>query len=446
MKIKRKTIKHPLGGNSKSKSKTMKSKTRTRTKPKLTKTKSKTKLDSDIVFIQSRPEDEITRYLKTRIPSMEKYGFLASLNKQHIDLKTIVPNKHTTVCKENIALLEDWARPKDLFISLKDGSCVSTDSDEGKKEMLKTLNSFVKPHCVISPKQLMSNCWMNTLFMSTFVSDLGRYHHRWMRHAMITSLKLDGTPIEKKQMRIMMRRLNMSIQAALDCNADYVGLLNTNDIINYIVQKFENLHKSIANFYIIESTVYEPGKAGNPNKYLNWLKAYLAGLINDKSTITLRKVAFFPLVLDILSLSPTDFDEERHISKLHLSKDTLKASHFNEKKWYHIILKSAKETRTSKTALPKYLHVHIDGKEPIIFKLDSVNMIDTESKHFTSFITIKNDYYAFDGASFSRLSHFDWTKYINEDKNMSFIRERGPSTLKYNFMTCYFEANYYRIN
>jgi hypothetical protein len=101
------------------------------------------------------------------------------------------------------------------------------------------------------------------------------------------------------------------------------------------------------------------------------------------------------------------------------------------------------------TYIPKYIrYIDIHNKIPVsVFKLDNINLIDNIKAHFVSFVTIKNNYYAFDGASFSKLHSFDWTKYINKNVNMRFsLNEKGENLgSDFNFMVGYGEYNYYRV-
>lgn len=396
--------------------------------------------ERNIIIIHAK-EDRLVTKLRSELSSIKKDGFIITINKDPESLKTIIPNKHTTYCKENEQFFTNWMQPKDLYISLKDGSCILANEEKAKREMLKLLHSNVNPKCVIAPKQSYSNCWMNSLFMTAFVSDLGRLHNKWMRHTMITGETLNGTLLKKSKMRTLMRRLNISIQACLDCNADYVGKLDTNDIINYVIQKYK-INERLIDYYRVPFNLYGVNRAGNPGSYLNWLKFHLSGIGESKSLPV--KASFFPIYENITEL--IDYDGEKNKSSLVLDPEIFNERNILQEKWHHlIILSNDKKRESEKTKLSKYINVIVDGKE-YLFMLDSINIIDEKAKHYTSCLTIKNRYYAFDGASFSRLQSFNWMKYINKDQGYSFKIPGGDvSDLVFNFKKSFFQANYYRI-
>jgi hypothetical protein len=219
---------------------------------------------------------------------------------------------------------------------------------------------------------------------------------------------LNGTLLKKSKMRTLMRRLNISIQACLDCNADYVGKLDTNDIINYVIQKYK-IDERLIDYYGVPFNLYGVNRPGNPSSYLNWLKIHLSG-VGESKTLPV-KVSFLPIYKNITELF--DYDGEKNKTSLLLDPEIFSGRNILQEKWHHLIIHSdGKKRESEKTKLSKYINVIVDGKE-YLFMLDSINIIDEKSKHYTSCITIKNRYYAFDGVSFSRLQSFNWIKYIH---------------------------------
>ena len=60
-------------------------------------------------------------------------------------------------------------------------NCLNFTTAEVKKFLLKNLKSskHLKPERFIAPKQLHSNCWFNTMFVTFFFSDKGRKFFRF---------------------------------------------------------------------------------------------------------------------------------------------------------------------------------------------------------------------------------------------------------------------------
>ena len=69
-----------------------------------------------------------------------------------------------------------------------------------------------------------------------------------------------------------------------------------------------------------------------------------------------------------------------------------------------------------------------------------------ENSHFVAVLTINGKGYKFDGSSYSRLSRFDWKKYINSNKIWKFIENPNYHEEEYSFMRGYKILFYYRDN
>lgn len=404
--------------------------------------------DTNTIIIKRVPKDvsDVSTKLKSLVPSMNKYGFITTINKNSDDLITLTKRKNITECIDNYSKINNWqvGNLKDLEVLLKDGSCVPSNSTLGKQELIKMLYRENKPECIISPKQSYANCWMNCLFMSYFISDLGSHHNKWMRKAMILSETPNGNKFTNNKLNILFRRLNMSIQASFDCNKSYVGLLNTNEIIKGIYSKLLPT-KALRDFYKLHNIeIRKVGQAGNPNIYFKLLSLYLSGL-RSQCKKPFLKTGIFHIEYDIASINSGFYDETMTIYYDCLSKD-LEYVDFN--RLTNINILSFNNKRMGKK-MPKYIkYEDIRMMKPVgVFKLDNVNLIDNEGHHFVSFLTIKNNYYAFDGASFSQLHSFDWIKYINKNVNMRFSLDKTGETtgLDFNFMIGHGEYNYYRV-
>ena len=97
----------------------------------------------------------------------------------------------------------------------------------GKETCLDYNNTYVKDKLInnlkaskhidvkkfISPRQIMSNCWFNTMFVTLFFSDKGRKFFRYFRELMITGKTFDGKDIETDLAKLFFI-LNLFIEAS----------------------------------------------------------------------------------------------------------------------------------------------------------------------------------------------------------------------------------------
>ena len=101
-----------------------------------------------------------------------------------------------------------------------------------KKFLLNNLKTSKNINCgdIIPPKQVLSNCWFNTFFVTFFISDKGRKFFRYLRKSMITGILPNKEPIDKnmKQMRNISCHIHNSkpikkflTQCVLSKNAKY---------------------------------------------------------------------------------------------------------------------------------------------------------------------------------------------------------------------------------
>jgi len=73
---------------------------------------------------------------------------------------------------------------------------------------------------------------------------------------------------------------------------------------------------------------------------------------------------------------------------------------------------------------------------------------DNSKAHFSCYVTINGEEYAFDGMTFSRLSKFKWRSLLHKNKDFKFedIDVRLGSALTFNFKKGYQILFYYRID
>ena len=71
----------------------------------------------------------------------------------------------------------------------------------------------LQPELFIPPKQIESNCWFNTMYVTFFFSDKGIKFFRFFRELMITGKKIDGEPIPT-DLRNLFFILNLYIESS----------------------------------------------------------------------------------------------------------------------------------------------------------------------------------------------------------------------------------------
>tara|TARA_B100001027_G_scaffold216189_1_gene191834 strand:- start:613 stop:2001 length:1389 start_codon:yes stop_codon:yes gene_type:complete len=370
--------------------------------------------------------------------------------------------------------LMEVSGPKTLKLSLNNNKCLEWSSPPIIKEMLKLLfaDNKINEKEIISPKQISSNCWFNCGFMNNFISDKGRKFWKIFRYFMIIGklpeisntktksnsknslffnlVSNDKIPKLHTQLPINLYfqffLMNLSIEAVLKGNKLSL-MLDTNDIIKGISRELDK-EKYKRNWIV---SVH---KAGNPRKYFDEIFNYF---------LPNHGISQISIYLDLKSETSTTIQEEveKYFHSLNKNKNQLqkidklrlKRIEYSNYKVSHIpdiITVIILDEAISKKKIPKKLmKINING---ITYKLDSILSIDTLGKHFCSFLTINNKFMAFDGESFSKLTEFNWPIFINKNINIffegTFLNSNSSSLkqLKWNFMKCYQELNYYRLS
>ena len=96
---------------------------------------------------------------------------------------------------------------------------------------------------------------------------------------------------------------------------------------------------------------------------------------------------------------------------------------------------------------PKQFTIKNNSKS-FTYKLDSAIVRDTKKRHFCAVLTCNKKHYGFDGASFSKISHFNWLDFLNKNKNWTFkgsTWENTDKSILWNFTKSYQILIYYRI-
>ena len=347
-------------------------------------------------------------------------SFSPEINKELVSMKTIV--------RDTLDDCDTFTAntPK---IRLRNGKCLPFNNVEVQDYLLNNLASKADIDCnkIIAPRQVASNCWFNTMFMTFFISDKGRKFFRFFRQLMIKGVNAKGIPIAK-DLHIAFFKLNMAIEAVLGSDATNDNpvsrkmALNMNT--NVIIQKIYN---SIPPAY--RKNIHGKNSAGNPLSYYEAITRYLGDRSIDMLVIDetgrgkhwghtweeslyakMKRYGYWDLP-DIVILEFVD-DKDDDNKAFDPAKKSNKPLEF---------------TLKGETMSPKYT-------------LDSCIIRDIHKNHFASTLTCNKKQFGFDGISFSRLNPFSWKKLINVDKNWTFT---GSDT-EWNFRNSYQILFYYR--
>lgn len=288
--------------------------------------------------------------------------------------------------------------------------CAKSTSKEGMEQLIRVMNRPRVAQCVTAPKQMLSNCWFNTMFMSMFISDKGLHFSKPARQVMITGTRLNGTKIHKS-FRNVFSKLNMAIQASVDCNQDNFYLLkDTNSIIKDIYNNLKNERRYKEEF---SDDVQNAGEYGNPIGYYTFLMDYLFEgnnshkRIDDFSLSRIRNIQAKPV-------------KEQNLERRDAIFVVIDFEEQSFRDWY----KSSKQKKTLTMKIGSSTYV-----------CDS--MIISNEEHFISFHTINGKEYGFDGATNSILQPFKWKKDINKNRDFNLDKNRGVKNWSFNFMKGY---------
>ena len=309
--------------------------------------------------------------------------------------------------------------------------CLNFNNVLVKKFLLKNLmgSKHVDPCKFIAPKQLYSNCWFNTMFVTFFFSDKGRKFFRFFRNLMITGRKVDNSRLEDQELRKLLFIFNLYIEASYNQDStklvknkvnlhEQVKILTSNLDTNFLIKRIYNRIKKLSPHYSLPNL----DEAGNPLEFYKVIMSYLK--------------------YDILKILTIDVDINLK-KKYSTIEDMLKL--FFTKEQDIIIF----EDHESKIDFKMEYELELDSKK-YKYKLDSIILTNKdhykpkENSHFVSVLTINKQYYKFDGSSYSKLSKFDWTKILNKNVDWTFIENPAYYPEKYNFKYGYKILFYYR--
>ena len=281
---------------------------------------------------------------------------------------------------------------------------------EAKGFLLKNLaaNKHIDAKKVITPIQIQSNCWFNTMFVTFFVSDKGRKFFHFLRQLMIEGKQQDNSEIPEK-LRDIFALLNFGIEACLTGN-EYAYKLNTNNIIHYL---YESIPESYKQKY---PYIVDIDEAGNPLLYYISIINYL----NNKSLVLLFMRDSNGTWKDKTLESIRKMSQTPHIIVLEISDSNAK------------VLNNKPESFEINNA--KY-------------QIDSAVIRDTTRQHFCATLTCEGKEYGYDGLSFHRMVPLQWKNKLNKDFSWQFegTKDNDGTPLEWNFIKCYQLLIYYRV-
>ena len=320
-------------------------------------------------------------------------SYRPTINRDLVSLKSI-ERENVLACN-----LKEFKKP---MVPLKiqiDGECISVFEDRAKQYLLQQLssNKHLNINKVITPKQNLSNCWFNVMFVLFFISDKGRQFFHYFRTLMILGQLSNGDEIPIP-LRYAFSLLNYIVETCLSGNKKELMKLNTNDVIKRIYDKI--------NYY--SKHIYDVDNNGNP-------------------------IAYYNALVQFMSLKSTYI-------KQFLPGESINNSSISRTKPPHIIVLT-------------YNDVYNSNKKQIIYKihkykykLDSCCIRDTGKRHFIAYLTCNNMDYTFDGDNYkNRLAPMEWKDKINTDIDIPFNNKDVGDGYYYNFMTSYQLLFYYRI-
>ena len=338
--------------------------------------------------------------------------------------------------------------------------CVNYNDNRVSKILLNNLKNskHLKVSKLIPPRQFMSNCWFNTMFVTFFFSDKGRKFFRFFRELMIKGTKTNGEKIPKDIHKIFFV-LNLFIEASynnqkskirtkkikLRFNKTKNNKLKNNKTSNGFMQQIDSLTKNLnTNFYIYylyKIIKNHKDKISSENLLSNKIENFSLPNIKEPG----NPLEYYETIFKYLNYTPLK------IFKINLNKEIdlnnyLLYQFQNQVNIPNILIIEDFESGN------KFNKEYNFSKNGIIYnyKLDSIIITNRDhfdknaNSHFVSLLTINKKEYKFDGSSYSKLSTFNWKNLINENKDWSFRENPLYYPELYNFTKGYKIMFYYR--
>ena len=386
------------------------------------KTKKKEIYDRLVKSIKSsKPQGYRSSFSERKTRKSKSYS--PNINKK-LDVKKLKTLKNQTVnlCNNLLQInIGTISKPR----------CLNFNNVLVKKFLLKNLmgSKHLDPCKFIAPKQLYSNCWFNTMFVTFFFSDKGRKFFRFFRNLMITGRRVDNSRLEDQELRKLLFIFNLYIEASYNKDStnlvknkvnlhEQVKILTSNLDTNFLIKRIYNRIKKLSPHYSLPNL----DEAGNPLEFYKVIMSYLK--------------------YDILKILTIDVDI--NLKKKYSTIENMLKIFFTKEQDIIIF-----EDHESKIDFKMEYELELDSKK-YKYKLDSIILTNKdhykpkENSHFVSVLTINKEYYKFDGSSYSKLSKFDWKKILNKNVDWTFKENPAYYPEKYNFKYGYKILFYYR--
>lgn len=353
----------------------------------------------------------------------ETKSYTPEINKLLVSIKSMSRKKIDYCDKDK--WLNNYNEPLKIMIN---NECVDYKNKKAVNLFLKNLsaNKHINPSNVIAPKQSLNNCWFNTIFVAYFISDKGRKFFHFFRQCIIEGKTAAGDKIPRK-LRNAFAVLNYAIESCI-FGSEFAYEYDSNYIIKNI---YNNLPSNFINKnkYIVTENVY-----GNGYIYFESLFKYI--FLKDKN-----------INIELLWVNrvKTNINDNSQPDKLEdIVKEHIKNREIPE--LFVIFYNVENKDNISNDKVIKDPNLVIYDKE---YKLDSCILRDNSKNHFSAFITCEDNEYCFDGASYRRLSPFNWKDKINKNINFEFEKsdynKNKNDIMKWNFTIGFQMLFYYRV-
>jgi len=227
------------------------------------------------------------------------------------------------------------------------------------------------PDVLVPPRQIQSNCWFNTMFVTFFVSDKGVKFFRYFRNIMVSGVKANGQRIPDELWDAFIN-LNYAIESCY-AGGKYAYAVNTNQSIRSIREAIvadDPLYKRR-----LPLPGYRDSNKGDGIRYYEDIMTYL----DDRVIHTLHYACDRAHYRDAL------------VERLNRTK---------RKPHIVVVFKDAHVTDV------RHARAFVAGG--VTYKCDSIILSDTDVQHAVCLVTCRRRGYAFDGQSYSRLVPMRW--------------------------------------
>ena len=323
--------------------------------------------------------------------------------------------------------------------------CVGWNTKKAQAVLLDNLkrSRTIDINNVIAPMQSLSNCWFNTMFIAFFISDKGRKFFKFFRQLMIKGEFADGNPIGSVSLKKSFFLLNAAIEASINPtrSINIAQIMDTNNIIHDIYRNINRISNKSKKY----SGLYKTGIPGNPIRYYSTIMHFLSSKYKTKNyNIYMHEVK------DIDKLYSNKWSQNKLIYQT--EHGYYEAPVDEERLPDIIVVNKHEQDKNSKQppfdkGTPKQFTIK-NNSDSFTYKLDSAIVRDTKKRHFCAVLTCNKKQYGFDGASFSKISHFNWLDFLNKNKNWTFkgsTWENTDKSILWNFTKSYQILIYYRI-